>query len=150
MASTQHEVAALVAEGYPVLADLRELYPSRHDRITAANEDFVRDHPDVVKGFLKGLLRGCHFVLDVENRPRFEEIIRTAGFLEAEHERKSYDGLYDAWFSRVSPDLSLPREGIERIVVEERRAGKLSASFDVEPMLRLDALKQAQGELGIA
>ena len=46
--------------------------------------------------------------------------------------------------------VRLPREGIERIVLEERRAGKLRASFNVEPILRLDALKQAQRELGIA
>lgn len=150
MSSTKSEMARYVADGYVLLADLGVLYPSRHDRVTAANEDFVREHPDVLKAFLKGMIRGCNFVLDPGNRPRFETIIREGGFLADERERRNYDGLYESWNSRVSRDLTLPQEGIDRIVTEEQRAGKLPPSFNVEGALRLDALHQAQLELGLA
>lgn len=150
MASTKSETARYVADGYVLLADLGVLYPSRHDRVTAANEDFVREQPEALKAFLKAMIRGCNFVLDPGNRPRFETIIREGGFLADERERRNYDGLYESWNSRVSRDLTLPQEGIDRIVTEERRAGKLPPSFKVEDVLRLDALQKAQLELGLA
>ncbi len=149
MAATREEVAELVAEGYPVLADLGAVYPSRHDRITAANEDFVRDQPDVLKAFLKGMIRGCNYVLEPSNRSRFEQIFRDSGFLIDEDDRENYAGLFAAWHARVSRDLALPREGIERIVTEEKRAGNLPPSFQVDDIVRLDALEQAQMELGL-
>jgi ABC-type nitrate/sulfonate/bicarbonate transport system substrate-binding protein len=149
MVATKEETAKFVADGYPVLADLGAIYRSRHDRITAANEHFVRNHPEVLKAFLKGLIRGCNYVLEPGNRPRFEQIIRESGFLVDEHERQNYEGLYAAWHARVSRDLALPREGIERIVQEEQRAGTLPASFGVDDVVRLDALNWAQTELGL-
>jgi len=150
MTSTRAETERYLADGYVLLADLGVLYPSRHDRVTAANEDFAREHPDVLKAFLKGMIRGCNFVLDPRNRPRFETIIREGGFLANERERRNYDGLYESWEARVSRDLALPQEGIDRIVTEDRRAGKLPPSFNVGDALRLDALHQAQLELGLA
>jgi ABC-type nitrate/sulfonate/bicarbonate transport system substrate-binding protein len=150
MTSTKSETARYEADGYVLLADLGLLYPSRHDRVTAANEDFVREQPEALKAFLKAMIRGCNFVLDPNNRPRFEAIIREGGFLANERERRNYDGLYESWNTRVSRDLTLPQEGIDRIVTEERRAGKLPPSFDVANVLRLDALHKAQLELGLA
>jgi ABC-type nitrate/sulfonate/bicarbonate transport system substrate-binding protein len=149
MVATREEAAKFAADGYPVLVDLGAVYPSRHDRVTAANEHFVRDHPAALKAFLKGLIRACNFVLEPSNRSPFEQIIRESGFLAAQHERQNYEGLYPAWHARVSRDLALPREGIERIVREEQRAGQLGPSFLVDDVLQLDALRQAQQALGL-
>jgi ABC-type nitrate/sulfonate/bicarbonate transport system substrate-binding protein len=150
MTSTRVEMEKFLAEGYVLLDDLAVLYPSRHDRVTAANETFAHEHPDVLKAFLKGMIRGCNFVVDPKNKPRFEAIVREGSFLENERERRNYDGLYHSWETRVSRDLTLPQEGIDRIVVEEQRAGRLPPSFNVAEALRLDALHQAQLELGLA
>jgi len=141
------EVDRLVAEGYPVLADLGRLYPSRHDRVTAANEDFCKNHPELLKGFLKGMIRGCRYVLDDKNRERFKEIIIAAGFMTTERERQSFDGLLTAWHERISVDLSIPIDGVELIVNEQKQAGSLSPSFKTEDVLRLNALHEAQREL---
>jgi ABC-type nitrate/sulfonate/bicarbonate transport system substrate-binding protein len=141
------EVPELVESGCSVLADLRELYPSRHDRVTAANETFARDHHDVLRGFLKGMIRGCRYVLDKGNKERFVEIIKAAGFLNSEKERRSFEGLFNSWYERVSADLSLPFEGIERIAEEAKSAGRIAPSFQVKDVLRLDALREAQAAL---
>jgi len=141
------EADRLVADGYPVLADLGRLYPSRHDRVTAANENFCRSRPDLLKGFLKGMIRGCRYVLDAKNRERFKEIIIAAGFMTTERERHSFDGLLTAWYERISVDLSLPADGVELIVKEQKQAGNLSPSFETEDVLRLEALHAAQREL---
>lgn len=148
--ATSGEVDRLAAEGYPVLADLRELYPSRHDRVTAANELFCRENPDLLKGFLKGMIRGCRFVLDLRNKDRFKKIVIDAGFLISEREQQSFDQLFEAWQERISLDLTLPMDGIQLVADEQKRAGKLSPAFKVEDVLRLEALRQAQQELKAA
>lgn len=139
----------LTNAGYPILSDLRTRYPSRHDRVTAANTDFVRDHPDAVRAFAKGMIRACNWVLDLNNGPKFKEIMLEAGYLTSEREQRNFDGLFLGWQERVSRDLTLPRDGIELIVDEEKRAGKLPAAFSVDAVLRLDPLQEAQGELGL-
>ena len=150
LATVGGEADRLVAEGYPVLADLRELYPSRHDRVTAANEVFCRENPDLLKGFLKGMIRGCRFVLDLRHKDRFKKIVIDAGFLTSEREQSSFDQLFEAWQDRISLDLTLPLDGIQLVAEEQKRAGKLSSAFKVEDVLRLEALRQAQQELKAA
>jgi ABC-type nitrate/sulfonate/bicarbonate transport system substrate-binding protein len=147
-------VRPLIDAGYPVLADLNKLYPSRHDRVTAANEDFARAHPEIVKAFLKCMIRACRFAIATENgklknKETFKNIVVNAGFLTSEREQRSFDNLFDDWQTRVSQDLSLPMEGIQLIVDEEKKAGKIARSFDVNHVLRLEALRQAQAELGL-
>lgn len=137
----------LAKEGYPILLDLREHYHSRHDRITAANETFAKENPELVKGFLKAMIQGCRFVLDRRNEARFKELLRGAGFLTSDREVDSFATLFGSWQHRVSRDLSLPKEAIELIVEEEKQAGKISSSFKADQALNLEALKQAQVEL---
>jgi ABC-type nitrate/sulfonate/bicarbonate transport system substrate-binding protein len=135
---------SLVELGYPILADLRKLYPSRHDRVTAANEVFSEEYPELLKGFLKGMIRGCEFVLNRRNKGRFKDIMLKAGFLTSKREQNSFDDLFAGWQERVSPDLSLPVEGIQLIAKEQGQAGKISSSFKAEHVLRLEALRKAQ------
>ena len=148
MLVTAGELEKLVAEGYPVLADLRKLYPSRHDRITAANENFTREHPELLKGCLKALIRACGFVLNMD-KAWFNKLMKDAGFLTEKRELESYDALFTAWEGRISKDLSLPRDGIDLIIDEQKRAGSISPSFNADQVLRLDELKKAQVELGL-
>ena len=145
-------VQPLIEAGYPVLADLKKLYPSRHDRVTAANETFVRENPAPLKGFLKGMIRGCRFVVEtkngkITNKEKFKGIITKAGFLTEEREQRSFDNLFDDWQERVSRDLSLPMDGIGLILDEEKKSGKVSASLELGDVLRLEALREAQREL---
>ena len=137
----------LLEKGFPVLADLRERYPSRHDRVTGANEQFVNERPEILKAFLKGMIRGCRWVLDLNNTERFKQIIVDAGFLTTEREQRSFDDLFLGWQTRGTRDLSLPADGIQIIVDEEKRAGRIAPTFRVEDVLRLEALQQAQSDL---
>lgn len=148
-------VRPLIDAGYPVLADLNKLYPSRHDRVTAANENFVRAHPEILKAFLKCMIRACRFAIasengELKNKEKFKQIVTDAGFLTSERERRSFDNLFDDWQTRVSQDLSLPEEGIQLIVDEEKKAGKITPDFKIDNVLRLEALGQAQVALGLA
>ena len=142
--SPTSQMEQFVTDGYPVLADLRKLYPSRHDRVTAANEHFCKDYPDLLKGFLKGMMRACRYVLDLRNQASFKRMIMEAGFLITQKEKDSFNHLFTGWQQRVAPDLSLPLDGIELIVNETKKAGKISSSFKTEEVLRLEALHEAQ------
>ena len=148
--SSTAEAPHLVEEGYPILADLRTLYPSRHDRVTAANARFVAEHPDLLRGFLRGMIRSCRYVLDPANAAEFKAMIIRAGFLDTEQQQNGFDGLFGGWQTRGSRDLALPRDGIELIVDESKRAGRIKPDFDVDDVLRLDALQAAQRELAEA
>jgi ABC-type nitrate/sulfonate/bicarbonate transport system substrate-binding protein len=147
MLSSSAEVQNFIDDGYPVLLDLRTLYPSRHDRVTGANQHFVEEHPELLHAFLRGMIRGCRWVLDLNNTDRFKQLIIDAGFLTTEREERSFDHLFIGWQTRGSRDLSLPRDGIELIVDEEKRAGKIAPSFDVDSVLRLEMLRQVQQQL---
>ncbi len=142
------ELQNLLERGFPVLADLRERYPSRHDRVTAANENFATEHPELLKAFLKGMIRSCRWVLDLDHTAEFRQIIVDAGFLATERDRGNFNDLFVGWQTRGSRDLSLPRDGIELIVDEERRAERISNSFKVDDVLRLEPLRQAQAGEG--
>lgn len=148
--SSTAEAPQLLSEGYPVLADLRTLYPSRHDRVTAANERFAAEHPAMLKAFLRGMIRSCRYVLDPANAAEFRDMIIRAGFLDTEQQRQGFDGLFSGWQTRGSRDLALPRDGIELIADEAKRAGRISPTFQVDDVLRLDALTAAQKELAEA
>jgi hypothetical protein len=150
MLSSTAELQSFVDEGFPILLDLRTLYPSRHDRVTGANSYFVREHPEMLKGFLRAMIRGCRFVLDLNNTTRFKQIMVDAGFLTTEREQVTFDNLFIGWQTRGSRDLALPRDGIELIVDEEKRAGKISPSFNVDDVLQLGTLAQVQRELAEA
>ncbi len=147
--SHRDEINELQQEGYPILADLRTRFTSRHDRITAANSAFVAAHPEIVRGFLKGMMRACQWVLDLNHTARFKEIVQNAGFLTSEREARNFDGMWLGWQERVAIDLDLPADGIEVIVKEEKREGKLPPSFSVESALRLEPLHAAQREAGL-
>jgi ABC-type nitrate/sulfonate/bicarbonate transport system substrate-binding protein len=147
--SHKDEIARLQQEGYPILADLRTRFPSRHDRVTAANSDFVEAHPEIVRGFLKGMMRACRWVLDLNHTARFKEIVRDAGFLTSKREAENFDQLWLGWQERVSVDLDLPADGIAVIVKEEMREGKLPPSFAITSALQLDPLHAAQREVGL-
>jgi ABC-type nitrate/sulfonate/bicarbonate transport system substrate-binding protein len=140
-------VDPLTGEGYPVLADLRTRYPSRHDRVTAANSDFVARHPEAAKAFLKAYMRACRFVIEPGNGPRFKEIVVNAGFMKSEREQSNWDGLFYGWQERVSRDLTLPADGIGLIVDETKRDGRISPNFKTDDVLRLGPLLAAQEEV---
>jgi hypothetical protein len=143
-------VEPLIKEGYPVLADLRTVYHSRHDRVTAANEDFAREHPELVAAFLKSLIRACNFVVQRKNGQRFKDIIVAAGFLTSDREKRNFETLFEGWQERVSRNLTLPQDGIDLIIKEEKEAGRVAQSFAREDVLRLASLEQAQRALGVA
>jgi ABC-type nitrate/sulfonate/bicarbonate transport system substrate-binding protein len=147
MLSSTGQLQSFIDAGYPVLADLRTMYPSRHDRVTGANERFVSEHPDMLLGFLKGMIRGCRWVLNLDNQARFKQIIMDSGFLTSERERVGWDDLYLGWQVRGTRDLELPMEGIDLIIDEEKRAGKIAQSFQRDDVLRLDTLRRAQIDL---
>lgn len=136
-----------VENGYPILADLRTMYPSRHDRVTAANEHFVQQQPEALQAFLKGLIQAARWVLDPANAASFKQIILDAGFLDDERQRVGFDHLFDGWQLRGSRDLELPQEGIDLIIDESKRSGAIAPTFLPTDILRLDALHRAQREL---
>jgi ABC-type nitrate/sulfonate/bicarbonate transport system substrate-binding protein len=136
-----------IENGYPIVADLRTMYPSRHDRVTAANTNFVQAHPEALQSFLKGLIRASRWVLDPANAVEFKQIILESGFLVDDRERDGFDHLFSGWQLRGSRTLELPPEGINLIIDEEKRSGAIAPGFDPNDILRLDAHGRALAEL---
>jgi hypothetical protein len=50
---------------------------------------------------------------------------------------------------RLSPDGYFPLEGVEQVINEQKEAGNISAKVELEEVVRLAPLYQAQKELGI-
>ena len=89
-------------------------------------------------------------VLDLDHTDEFKPIIVDAGFLATERERRNFNDLFVGWQTRGSRDLSLPREGIELIVDEEKRAERISNSFKVDDVLRLARCGRRRRKWGAA
>lgn len=134
--------------GYSVLADTRKLYPPRQDRITVASGRMVREHPDTVKAFLKGIMNASAFCLEKANQEEIRSIIVEAGFPWELIKDLFYKHL-NGFQERLAADLTVPMEGLEQAVKEGQGSGSLTRSFVLERAMNLAPLKEAQQELGL-
>lgn len=69
-----------------------------------------------------------------------QEAVLPAAQTQDNQARASFPGMYS---------FRLPRDGFELIADEEKRAGRLPASYSVDQVLNLEPLKAAHAELGI-
>jgi ABC-type nitrate/sulfonate/bicarbonate transport system substrate-binding protein len=142
------DVDGYVRDGYSVLADMRKLYPPRQDRITVASGRMVREHPDTVKAFLKGIMRASAFCLEKNNQEEIRSIILEAGFPWELIKDLFYRHL-NGFKERLAADLTLPIEGVEQAIKEEQASGNLTTSFVLDRAIDLQPLKEAQREMRI-
>lgn len=136
-------------KGYPILADTTKLFPPRQDRVVTASGKFLQESPDALKAFLKAYIKASRFIVDRKNIEEIRAILVKAGFLTDEADQRSFPKMMEGQWHRLSPDGSLPLEGVEQVITEQKEAGSISDRITLERALRLEPLYQAQRELGI-
>lgn len=142
----------LLADGYPMLLDMRSEFPQgRPDRIIAATKSVVEEHPAVVKSFLKGMIRAFWFMRNVKNYEYGCALERRLRWYSWDEEERVLPPTFTSpqkMESYVFPIDGIPSvKGLEAMVVEAQEMGELDDSFDLQKALKLDLVRDAFKEL---
>ena len=138
--------------GYNFLAERSQTHPDGlPDRVVATTGKMLEQYPDVVKGVLKGIIRGYRFARDSRNAKRLKDMYLTQdwgkdGFGWGKFDDKLIDGMVSS--ARIlPPDGRISLSGLEDVIQEWKAAGKLPQDFNKEQVLRLEPLHKAVSEL---
>ena len=136
------DVPGMVADGYPLLADLSQVYPQGYAvRVTAARGDIVRQEPERLSGLLRALIRAYRFMN--QRYAETKEILTRAGYaLDKDMDAALWEGKYHM-FERIPPDGSVNQAGLQLVIDEEIAAGKLAGEFSMEEILVDGLVKKA-------
>ena len=130
----QRDVPGMIEDGYPLLADLREVYPHGYAvRVTAVRGDVIREEPERLTALLRALIRAYRFMN--RNYPETLQIIARAGYkLDKDMDASLWEGKYHM-FERIPLDGAVGVQGLNQVIEEEKAAGKLAETFAVEDIL---------------
>jgi ABC-type nitrate/sulfonate/bicarbonate transport system substrate-binding protein len=136
------DVPGMVADGYPLLADLSKVYPQGYAvRVTAARGDIVRQEPERLSGLLRALIRAYRFMN--QRYADTKEILTRAGYaLDKDMDAALWEGKYHM-FERIPPDGGVNRAGLQLVIDEEKAAGKLPVEFSMQEILVAGFVNQA-------
>jgi ABC-type nitrate/sulfonate/bicarbonate transport system substrate-binding protein len=93
-------------EGYKELVNGVKLgVPMNHSGV-AINKNYLRDHPDLVKGFLQGYLEGWNFVADPANKAEVVKVL--AKYTESDERLATvgYDAMVPVWSTVKVPRVT--------------------------------------------
>ncbi|MFC1815476.1 ABC transporter substrate-binding protein [Thermodesulfobacteriota bacterium] len=138
--------------GYNFLAERSQTYPDGlPDRVVATTGKMLEQYPEIVKGVLKGIVRGYRFARDSSNAERLKEMYLAHdwgrdGFGWGKFDDKLIDGMVGS--ARIlPPDGRISMSGLDAVIAEWKASGKLPEDFSREQVLRLEPLQEAVGEL---
>lgn len=138
--------------GCNILAERSETHPyGLPDRIIAATGEKISQHPQETVKVLKGIIRGYRFARDKKNAERIRKMYLTYdwgkdGFGWGKFDDALLDGMI-ASAKYFPPDGSINERGLEDLISEYKAWGKISQSFSIGQVIRLDFVKQAAQEL---
>jgi ABC-type nitrate/sulfonate/bicarbonate transport system substrate-binding protein len=146
------EAEELKKEGFTALVTLKDQYPrGRPERTVGATGKILEERPDLVKSFLKGMIRAYWFMRD---QPKNFEYVSN---LERRLRRQSPDP--EERKVRLSCDSPILLEsmpfpidglptGFEELLEEEKFCGNLDFEVpDIKEVCALDLVKEAYAEL---
>jgi ABC-type nitrate/sulfonate/bicarbonate transport system substrate-binding protein len=138
--------------GYNLLAEHSETHPDGlPDRVVATRGNMLTQYPQVVKGVLKGIVRGYRFARDPKNAQKLRQMYVTQdwgrdGFGWGKFDDKLIDGMVRS--SRILPsDGSVSLSGLDAVIEEYKAWGKLPQGYTKEKAIRLKFLQEAVNEL---
>ncbi len=136
------DIPGMVADGYPLLADLSKIYPQGYAvRVTAARGDIVREEPERLTGLLRALIRAYRFMN--QRYADTKETLTRAGYaLDKDMDAALWEGKYHM-FERIPPDGSVNQAGLQLVIDEEKAGGKLAAEFNMQEILVDGFVKEA-------
>lgn len=145
----QHSDDAVKA-GYARLAQRADECPDYPDRVVVSTGSMIAQHPETVKAFLKGLIRGYRFTKRKENWPeivkmvesyKWEDDLGWEGF-----DRSELDGQL-ATVKYLSSDGSVNTNALEVVITQAKSLGMLPEAFTIDQGIRLAFVEQAAKEL---
>ena len=128
------DAPGMVKDGYPLLADLNEVYPNGYAvRVTAVRGDVVRCESERLTALLRALVRAYRFMN--QNYAETVEIITQADHkLDQDMDASLWEGKYHM-FERIPLDGAVGVQGLNQVIEEEKVVGKLPPSFTVQDIL---------------
>ncbi len=135
--------------GYNHLAERSDTYPGGYpERVLITTGDMLEQHPQLVKGFLKGIIRGYRFAMDEKNQAELNRIIMSYTW-EKELGWDGFDPALQGSFSRAARFLSHDAgvKGLDIVIAEEKAEGMLPEEFTMERVARLEFQKEAAREI---
>ncbi len=136
----------LKAKGLNWLGDLSEVYPDFQQAVTAARGDVLDKQPEASVAFLKGMIRSFQFLQDPKDD---QEVLQVLKQNDVTVDEANWMELMSLQRPLWPSDGGLNMKGTELVVKREQEGKRVPDSYDWHQMVRDDALKQAQKELGI-
>ena len=130
------------------VVDLSTLFPFYVVRSMATTGKMIRQHPDIVKGFIKGVMRGHGFLRD-EDPTGLEsvKILKRALNVDSLAGSGVESGIPKAW-AVAAKNLVTSVEGVEVHIAELKDRGKIDSSFSADRVVNNDLGLEALSELG--
>jgi ABC-type nitrate/sulfonate/bicarbonate transport system substrate-binding protein len=130
--------------------DLTKLFPNYVTRAMAASGRMIRERADVLKAFLKGVMRAQQFMHNED--PMGQDalaILKQTLKVDSLEGSRYQNGRPEAW-PLQAVDVIASVEGVEAHVEEVKAAGKIRPSFAAADVLRNEPGLAALEELGLA
>jgi len=138
--------------GFNVVAERSETHPEGFpDRLLATMGETLEKYPQMVKGVIKGIVRGYRFARQDKNADKIREMYLTCdwgkeGFGWGEFDKTLLEGMVRV--AKVLPhDGRISQSGFDSIIAELKAWGKVPPTFTKDQVLRLDLLQQVLSEL---
>jgi len=140
--------------GYPALFDLSTLYPKGYPmRFMVSTGELIREYPEAVSAFLRGIVRAKRFAADDKNKAEVKAIALkflqedlSFGGERAEAARKELNTLDQEDYTGRRGDYYDP-EGAEFLIQEQKELGNIPASYTVDKVIRMDLAEEAVREI---
>ncbi len=149
------EVEELEREGFNVLTRPRDIWPyGRPVRIMIATGQVINQQPELVKAFLRGIIRSYRFIRDGQAHPENEAYVRALERrLRLESDNEEERALIEAKELKnlegqpFPLDGGVPIRGLEQMLEEAKQAGEIPVWYTLDRVLRLDLVELAAREL---
>jgi ABC-type nitrate/sulfonate/bicarbonate transport system substrate-binding protein len=130
------------------VVDLSILFPFYVVRSMATTGKLIRQHPDLVKGFIKGVMRAHGFLKD-EDPTGLESvrILKRALNVDSLAGSGVENGIPKTW-ALAAQDIVTSLEGLEVHIAELKLRGKIDASYSADRIVDNELALQALAELG--
>jgi ABC-type nitrate/sulfonate/bicarbonate transport system substrate-binding protein len=130
--------------------DLTQLFPFYVTRAMATSGRMLRERSDLLKAFLKGVMRAQQFMHDDD--PMGQDalaILKQVLEVDSLEGSRYQNGRPQAWPLRAVDVIASP-EGVSAHVDEVKASGRIPASFAASRVLRNEPALEALEELGLA
>jgi ABC-type nitrate/sulfonate/bicarbonate transport system substrate-binding protein len=140
--------------GYPVVADLTKVYPLGYPiRFLVARRALAEQQPEAVEAFLRAITRAKRFAADPRNRAEVLALTRKLleediplGGARAEAARGELRTV-SAGSGNASRNDYYDAKGVEFLIEEQKKLGRVNASYRGDRLIHVDLLQRALAQL---